>query len=197
MADVADKKGTVNTADVEKNPASGKDTSRLPVEEVIRRHRGLIYYVIRPITGDGHRADDCFGVVCEIILKNYEKYDETRGSLTSWLTRLSRNAALNFAQSRKYEMTAGDEKDAAELAEMADHRTPEEALIHKETLRELNEALKSLDRLEANILLRKYYYMQSTQQIGAELGLSERAVEGRLYRIKKKLIKKMGGHDHD
>ena len=75
--------------------------------------------------------------------------------------------------------------------------TPEDALLRKEAMEELNEALKSLDRLEANILLRKYYYMQSTHQIGAELGLSVRAVEGRLYRIRKKLMKKMGGHDHD
>ena len=42
-----------------------------------------------------------------------------------------------------------------------------------------------------------YFYMQVTRQIGAELGLSERAGEGRLYRIKKKMIKKMGGHSHD
>lgn len=87
--------------------------------------------------------------------------------------------------------------DATDLENMADLRTPEDALLRKEAMEELNEALKSLDRLEANILLRKYYYMQSTQQIGAELGLSVRAVEGRLYRIKKKLMKKMGGHDHD
>ena len=182
-------------ADRAKTPET--NMTHLPVEEVIRLHRGLLYYVIRPITGDDHRADDCFSVVCEILLKNYDKYDPSRGTLTSWLTRLARNAALNFVRNRKYEMTAGEEKDAAELADLADLRTPEDALLRKEAMEELNEALKSLDRLEANILLRKYYYMQSTQQIGAELGLSVRAVEGRLYRIKKKLMKKMGGHDHD
>ena len=182
-------------ADRKKTPET--KMSHLPVEEVIRLHRGLLYYVIRPITGDEHRTDECFSVVCEILLKNYDKYDPSRGTLTSWLTRLARNAALNFVQNRKYEMTAGEEMDATDLENMADLRTPEDALLRKEAMEELNEALKSLDRLEANILLRKYYYMQSTQQIGAELGLSVRAVEGRLYRIKKKLMKKMGGHDHD
>ena len=181
--------------DREKTPET--KMSQLPVEEVIRLHRGLLYYVIRPITGDEHRADDCFSVVCEILLKNYDKYDPSRGTLTSWLTRLARSAALTRARNQQHEMTAGEEKDAAELADQADLRTPEDALLQKEAMEELNEALKSLDRLEANILLRKYYYMQSTQQIGAELGLSVRAVEGRLYRIKKKLMNKMGGHDHD
>ena len=83
------------------------------------------------------------------------------------------------------------------MEEVADRKTPEDHLIQKENLAELKEALKSLDKLEAEILLRKYYYMQETRQIGAELGLSERAVEGRLYRIKKKMMKKMGGAIHD
>ena len=94
-------------------------------------------------------------------------------------------------------MTAGGEEDAADMAALADTKTPEDHLIEKENLEELKKALNSLDRLEAQILLRKYYYMQETRQIGAELGLSERAVEGRLYRIKKKMMKKMGGQSHD
>ena len=79
------------------------------------------------------------------------------------------------------------------------HERPQHHAEHPvpENLAELKDALKSLDKLEAEILLRKYYYMQETRQIGAELGLSERAVEGRLYRIKKKMMKKMGGADHD
>ena len=40
---------------------------------------------------------------------------------------------------------------------------------------------------------RKYYYLQSTRQIAAELGTSERAVEGKLYRLRKKLQKALGG----
>ena len=174
-----------------------QNSSRIPVEQVISQNRGLLYYVIRPIVGDENLVDDCFSTVCEIIIKNYEKFDGTRGQLTPWLTKVTRNASLNFIQNRKYVMTAGGAEDAADMAAAVDLKTPEDHLIEKENLEELKKALASLDRLEAQILLRKYYYMQETRQIGAELGLSERAVEGRLYRIKKKMIKKMGGHSHD
>lgn len=174
-----------------------QNSSRTPVEQVISQNRGLLYYVIRPIVGDENLVDDCFSNVCEIIIKNYDKFDGNRGQLTTWLTKVTRNASLNFVQNRKYVMTAGGEEDAADMAAMADTKTPEDHLIEKENLEELKKALASLDRLEAQILLRKYYYMQETRQIGAELGLSERAVEGRLYRIKKKMMKKMGGHSHD
>ncbi|MBR4411184.1 MAG: sigma-70 family RNA polymerase sigma factor [Firmicutes bacterium] len=171
--------------------------NHIPVEEVISQHRGLLYYVIRPVVGDENLVDDCFSSIIEIIVKNYEKFDSDRGTLTAWLTKVARNGAVNFIQNKKYAMTAVVAEDASGLKEVADHKTPEDHLIEKENLAELKEALKSLDKLEAEILLRKYYYMQETRQIGAELGLSERAVEGRLYRIKKKMMKKMGGADHD
>ena len=169
----------------------------MKIEQVISQYRGLLYYIIRPIVGDENLVDDCFSAVTEIIVKNYNQFDSSRGSLTAWLTKVARNGALSFVQNKKYAMTADGAEDAAELENVADRRTPEDHLIEKENLAELKEALKSLDKLEAEILLRKYYYMQETRQIGAELGLSERAVEGRLYRIKKKMIKKMGGSVHD
>ena len=169
----------------------------LTAEQVISQNRGLLYYVIRPIVRDENLVDDCFSVITEIILKNYDKFDGSKGQLTTWLTAVARNGARNFVQNRKYAMTAGGADDAAAMEMLADTKTPEDHLIEKENLEELKKALASLDKLEAEILLRKYYYMQETRQIGAELGLSERAVEGRLYRIKKKIIKKMGGCSHD
>lgn len=46
------------------------------------------------------------------------------------------------------------------------------------------------------LLYRKYYYLQSTAQIAAELGMTARAVEGRLYRLKKQLRRMLGGEGH-
>ena len=46
---------------------------------------------------------------------------------------------------------------------------------------------------ERALFYRKYWYRQPTAQIAAELGLSPRAVEGRLYRIRQKLRQELGG----
>ncbi|MCI8608576.1 MAG: sigma-70 family RNA polymerase sigma factor [Firmicutes bacterium] len=167
----------------------------LAVEEVIRQNRGLLYYIIRPIVKDENLMEDCFSTVCEVIIKNYEKYDPRLGSLTTWLTRVARNASINFIKNRNHAILASSEEPQTETA--IDFDTPESILLRKEQMEELKKALTCLDRTETNIFLRKYYYLQSTQQIGAELGLSQRAVEGRLYRIKKKLLKKLGGVSHD
>ena len=60
----------------------------------------------------------------------------------------------------------------------------------------LTTALYALPERDRLIFYRKYYYRQSTAQIAAELGMSERAVEGRLYRLKKQLRDQLGGIIH-
>ena len=71
--------------------------------------------------------------------------------------------------------------------------TPEEIILREERQRELRRALGRLNQKERNLFYRKYYYLQSTAKIAAEMGMTERSVEGKLYRIKKKLRKMMGG----
>ena len=63
----------------------------------------------------------------------------------------------------------------------------------KERRERLQAALTALSARDRNLIYRKYYYLQSTARMAAELGLTERAVEGRLYRIRQKLQKKLGG----
>lgn len=50
-----------------------------------------------------------------------------------------------------------------------------------------------LGQSDRALFYRKYYYLQPTAQIAAELGMTERAVEGRLYRLKKRLRTMLGG----
>ena len=75
--------------------------------------------------------------------------------------------------------------------------TPEEALLRREREETLRKALSALPHGERVLFYRKYYYRQSTAQIARELGMTERAVEGRLYRLKKSLRAKLGGDRHE
>ena len=69
---------------------------------------------------------------------------------------------------------------------------PEQSLLKAETAQALWTAVGQLGRRDRELFLRKYYY-QPTAQIAAESGLSVRAVEGKLYRIRKNLQSELGG----
>ena len=80
---------------------------------------------------------------------------------------------------------------AAYLQAANEHRLTDAAC--RGAQQQLAAALSRLPSHERALFYRKYWYRQPTAQIAAELGLSPRAVEGRLYRIRQKLRQELGG----
>lgn len=150
------------------------------------RYGNLTRYVVRGVLGDGRDVEEC---VSDVFLRAWEKigqYDPDKGRLSTWLTAVARNAALN----KKKGIGAVSEPLEESCAAVP---SPEEALLRQERVERLRSVIQALPRQEQILCYRKYYYMQSTAQIAAELGLTERAVEGRLYRLRQKLRKQLGG----
>ena len=116
-------------------------------------------------------------------------YREERASLATWITSVCRNAA--YDRLRLLQRQAGQTAPLEDL--IPDPApSPEELVLRQERQEHLRIALNALRASERKLFYRKYYYLQSTAQIAAELGLSERAVEGRLYRIRAHLQKLLG-----
>lgn len=158
----------------------------------LKLHYGpLIRYVITPILPDERDREEVFSDILIRVWDRIDQYDPTIGSWTSWLSTIARNAAIDRARRNP---PAG-----AELTETipAPNSDPEQELLRKERQRELYAALNSLDTSDKALFYRKYYYRQSTAQIAAEYGTTQRAIEGRLYRIKRKLRSQLGGDFDD
>ena len=153
------------------------------------RHYGpMMRYIVAPILPAEQDREECISEAAMRVWDSIERYDPARGSWNAWLTALTRNAALNRA--RQLQREAPEELDPALPSP---EPLPEEALLRKERQAELTAALNRLSRTERLLFYRKYYYRQTTAQIARELSLTERAVEGRLYRIKKTLRGRLGG----
>lgn len=159
------------------------------IKELLGSYGSLIRYVVSPILTDEQDREDCISEITMRIWERIDCYNEGKGSLKGWITAVSRNAALNFTRKAKF-------NDSIE--EMEEHvpsyePTPEETVILQERKAALLAALSQLSAMERELFYRKYYYLQSTEQIASELSMTVRSVEGKLYRIKKKLRRKLGG----
>lgn len=160
------------------------------MEQLLLHFGPLMRYIIAPILPDPRDQEECLSETAMRVWDKIGLFDPERGSWTAWLTALTRNAALSRAKKQ-----AGA---AGELARdiPSPEPGPEEALLRRERLEELRRALGGLSHRDQALLYRKYYYLQSTEQIARELGATPRAVEGKLYRLKQKLKKQLGGaHD--
>ena len=163
------------------------------MEELLKYYGPLIRYVIGPIVKDVQEQEACVSEVAMRIWEKADTYDPAQGRWTGWITAIARNTALNWVRGQRQHLPLED----IHMEIPSKEQTPEEAVVQKETQMEMRQALlgslRELSAKDEALFYRKYYYMQSTAQIAAEMGLTERAVEGRLYRIKKQLRKKLGG----
>lgn len=163
------------------------------IEKLLLHYRPLMQYIIAPILPNEQDREECLLEIAMRVWDKIELFDEKRGSWNIWLTSLCRNVALNRA--RKKKTIAATDEIPENIA--SKELTPEEWMLQKERQEELRKILEALPEKDRVLFYRKYYYMQSTAQIAAELGMSERAVEGKLYRLKKKLRSRLGGGEHD
>ena len=148
-------------------------------------------YIIAPILRSVEDQEECLS---EAAMRAWEKigqFDANRGGFNAWLTAITRNTALNLLR------RTPNENDEIPESTPAPEPTPEELILRKERQNAIKYALGQLSQSDRNLFYRKYYYLQSTMQIASELGMTERAVEGKLYRLKKRIRKMLGGEGYD
>ncbi|MDO4380540.1 MAG: sigma-70 family RNA polymerase sigma factor [Clostridia bacterium] len=168
-----------------------KEKDEKGLDAFLYRYGPLIRYISSPILPDERDSEEAVSQISLLIWKNIASFDSEKGSFTAWLTTVSRNTALNLARKNKNAPLFLEDENVPSFI------TPEEELLKKERKELIKKALSFLSEKDRALFYRKYYYLQSTAQIARELSLSERAVEGRLYRIKKRLQKILGGVRHE
>lgn len=162
------------------------------MEQLQRLYTPLLRYIIAPILTDERDREECLSDVLLRVWDSIGTFDPGKAALTTWLTHLARNAALNRRRANERCREGGGLDET--MADAADG--PEQSLLKAEAARALWAAVERLGRRDRELFLRKYYYYQPTAQIAAELGLTLRAAEGRLYRIRRHLREELGGVFH-
>jgi RNA polymerase sigma-70 factor (ECF subfamily) len=158
------------------------------MDELLTHYVPLIRYIIAPIIKNANEREECLSEVSMRIWDKIALYDSDKGTFKGWISSLARNTALNYVC----------KKDTHESCELTrDIASPKvgtvDYIIQKERKEMLRSVLAELSSRDKALIYRKYFYMQPISQIASELGTTERAVEGRLYRLKKQLRCKMGG----
>lgn len=158
------------------------------MDALLLHYGPLMRYIIAPILQNPQDREDCLSEVSMRVWEKIGQFDGEKGSFHAWLTAITRNTALNHARK-----ASGSSAEELSESTPSPEPSPEETLLKKERQEALKTALSRLSYKDRLLFYRKYYYRQSTAQIAAELGMTERAVEGKLYRVKKQLRKSLGG----
>ena len=159
------------------------------LDRLRERHGPMLGYIVRGMLADPREQEECLSDIELLVLWKIGSYDPEKGSLPVWLTALARNRARN--RLRDGARRGETEELSPEWADPAPG--PEELLLRKERTQAIRKAVDRLGSVDRSLFYRKYYYLQSTARMAAELGLTERGVEGRLRRLRLKLRRALGG----
>lgn len=116
--------------------------------------------------------------------------DERPGILSAFLAAIVRNLSLDVYR-KKHSNKRGNGQTAAvyeELEEMIGRNSPETEIEAKELKDAINRFLGALDQEHRLIFVRRYWYMDSVQDVAEKLSVSEGKVKTSLFRTRKRLM---------
>ena len=169
------------------------------MEQLMNQYAGLVYAVVRGRLADSlyvsSDIEDCVADTFSEFYIDLQKYDPKKSSIRSYLCVLARNNATDLLRKRKKqqgELSTDDSENALQLADTVDI---EGEIAEDELRREVLNAIKNLGEPDSSILIRKFYFGESSKDIANALKLTVSNVDTRTHRSLDKLRKIFGGKD--
>lgn len=156
--------------------------------EIMSRHRDMIYRLTRGYIGD---AEEALDIVQETFIAAYgalDRYDQSR-PLRAWLSRIAINKCRDWARRRAVRRFFSSLSLTEPAVVQVPDSTPpaDDAAADRQQLELLWSAISDLPHNLKEALLLRTIEGLSQAETAEVLGISEKAVETRLYRARNKL----------
>ncbi len=163
------------------------------LEELQKKYHYFIEYLLWGVLGKYPQdMEECLNDIMLKLWNNLKSYDSNKASLKTYITHIVRNTAIDrIRKINRDESYIDKNMDMMQenFRENGSSKSAEEIVFTREDKQILIAELEKLSTLDKEIFLRKYYYLQRVEQIASEMNRSEKSIEGKLSRIRKKLKK--------
>lgn len=133
------------------------------------RYVNLVYSIAFSILGDSPLAEDVTQDVFLKIWQNIEGYDPARAKVNTWMSRITRNRAIDELRKRKHVQRRVEWGDVQGQLP-GEEATPEESVRQQMAKDRVHQALVELPPEQREALALAYFQNMSQQQIANTLG---------------------------
>lgn len=173
-----------------KNPDKG-------LEEMMTLYMGLVYAIVKNKIALYYSKEDIEECVIDVFHEMYKQrhaLDSSKGSIKGFIAVIAKRKAISLYRSveNKKGMTVSLEEDYSEPLGPA-QIAAEQIMMEKEQTKEIIDFIRSLGEPDSEILIRKYYFGQSTRSIAQDLGIRENTIDKKISRGRNKLRELLGG----
>lgn len=152
------------------------------IEEIYMDHYPYLRNYLLKLTKDEEVADDIIQELFSKILKDPARISQVQ-HLKSWLIKASKNTLLDYYKKKKPELLH-DENLIEDL--LVNYQTPESKAVMNA---QIEAALKDLSKRDRSIVLAKFYYGYSYEEISDLLNISISTIKSTVFRIRKQMAK--------
>jgi len=144
----------------------------------------LVKYVRKKISSM-QDAEDIVQDTFAALYRNFDRYDPSKASVSTWVFVAVNNRLKNYYRDRKSTVSLDDADNPIDIA---DEQLIEQAVEFEETRRMLLDALGQLSEKEQKIVRDTYFTKKTSAAIGEEMGMSAVNVRVTCSRALKKLL---------
>lgn len=155
---------------------------RLPFNELLQRHRKIVFKVANTYSRDPHDRADLAQEIAAQLWRAFRSYDCER-SFSTWMYRIALNVAISFRRS------SGQREQHTVPLDEVHHDTISAADIQPEDAARVDELYRVIDQLDPlnRALLLLYLEERSYAEIGDILGISQTNVATKISRLKQRI----------
>lgn len=167
------------------------------MEQLMDQYAGLVYAVVKGKLAESCHIssdiEDCVADVFSEFCVDFTKYDPKLSSIKSYLCVLARNNATDILRKREKQRDEISLNDEDDVLQIADEASLESGVAEDDLRRQVFDAVKSFGEPDASIIIRKYYFGESSKEIADALKLTVSNVDTRTHRALNKLRRLFGG----
>ena len=144
----------------------------------------LTKFIIKRVAGDDKATEEVLSATMIAAWKGFNTFKH-KSSYFTWLCRIALNKIADYYRDQIHRESKLITPGLKNLANMEDKSpSPEEKMALNELRESVNSCLNLLPPQKRQLLQLRYWYDMSYEEISELLGISERAVEGQLYRAR-------------
>ncbi len=167
-----------------------KEKDQRAINLIEEKYEKLIRYIAGTILYQRESdIEECLNDVYLKLWMHGAGYDYEKASLKTYIKVITRNTALNHLRKIR---PLEENQEYGESEEILDayidyRQNPEREMMQKEDVKVLQNILSQMKKKDKELVMRRFYYMQSTKQIALAMHMTENAVDSKLSRVRKKI----------
>ena len=160
-------------------------------DEMVRRYASQVFAMIVKQVTDEMDAQELTQDTFLKAFRNIDRYDARLSSLGTWLCRIAYHLTLDFLKRRRPVIGSLEDSSVWQTDISDEELEAELSTDNEQRIERLQELVQQLPDEERMLLTLYYFEDRPLSEIAFITGIGEKALANRLYRIRKKLYKKL------